>query len=103
MESSFEGVRGLLSCVMPPNRGKSAIRRGCQLFGLERTVRKPPSKTTLWVYAVLCILGLALIVTTSHGLIHSVGVGLFGGNAGAWMIGRTRREDARREGQLRSN
>lgn len=81
----------------------SAIRRAADRLGLARKKRDPPSKAVLCVLALLCALGLALMLATGPGLIHDVAVGAFGGSGGAGLAGGKRREDARRDGRRRPN
>lgn len=48
----------------------------------------------------MSVLGLALMIATAPGVLHSIAVGMFGGGIGSWFAGRKLREDARREGHL---
>lgn len=75
-----------------------------RFLGLRRyTTHDPPSKVELWIFALLSAFGLALMLMTTHGLLHALAVGLFGGGLGAWLNGRKKREDAGRAGLLDPN
>jgi hypothetical protein len=88
----------------PQTEREGGLRWALRFFGLRRRApRKPPSKTTLWLYASLSVSGLALMqITDFHGFVNAVGVGLFGGCGGGWLRGVWDRDHAA-AGQAKSS
>jgi hypothetical protein len=89
----------------PETERESGMQWALRFFGLRRRVpRKPPSKTTLRLYASLSVSGLALMaITNFHGFVNALGVGLFGGCGGGWFRGVWDRDRAQRTSQAKSN
>jgi hypothetical protein len=73
------------------------------LSRLFRSRRQPPALWELQALALVSFAGFLIVLMTNAGLLHAVGVGLWGGFGGAALGGAWRRRRARREQRPHSN